>query len=102
MNNEDWIELNTIESVAMAKGDGWEIEFRSHEAYKWSNWTGNSWDSGWKFRGRPARPKTKTVKLLAYLDLQGEFRRVNEKSFTNSNWIRVTSEDKEIEVPDEN
>jgi hypothetical protein len=55
----EWTELKDLQAVAKAQADGWEIELR--HAYGWHIWEGETWKAGWKFRGRPAQLKTRTV-----------------------------------------
>ena len=95
----EWKDLPTFQDVAEAQAQGWEVQTDAGTT-TFAEWLGETWYTRWKYRARPPQPKMKKVNLAAYLDLQGEFRRVNEASFANSNWTRVPSEDKEIEVPE--
>jgi hypothetical protein len=59
MMRTEWIELKSIEDVARAKMEGWEIEHLYMGS--WIRWMGREWLSGNKYRGRPKQPKKVTV-----------------------------------------
>ena len=65
MNNE-WIELNDMQAVALAKAEGWEIQCSCSEESVWNAWFGNIWFSEYKYRGRPPQPKKRIVKSLCW------------------------------------
>lgn len=56
----NWIDLDTLQDLARVQSQGWEIELCS-ESFDWRPWGGTAWNSEWQFRGRPAKPKMKTV-----------------------------------------
>jgi hypothetical protein len=58
-NNENWHELPTLQSVARAQAEGWEIEESVNTG--WRPWVGDLWRQWSNYRGRPAQPKTRTV-----------------------------------------
>ena len=58
----EWIELKTLQDVAKAQADGWEIEIDQGDG--WERWAETIWSDDWEFRARPAQPKTKIVKSL--------------------------------------
>jgi hypothetical protein len=58
--NEEWIELDDIEALAIAQGKGWEIEIYLPSIEKWEKWTGITWAVYRNYRGRSA-PKKVTV-----------------------------------------
>ena len=62
MSCNEWIGLPTIEDVARAKVEWWEIEMR-HSAREWEPWHRASWQVDIAYRGRPAQPKTKTIHM---------------------------------------
>ena len=67
MTTENWIDLPTLQDVAKAKADEWEITYCHEQSDEWDEWNGSWWDDDYVFRGRPRQPKMKEVKLLAYL-----------------------------------
>jgi len=69
--NTQWTNLIGIASVACAKANEWEIEFRAHETYDWRPWKGKVWDDSWLFQGRPKKPKMINVTILVYLSPTG-------------------------------
>lgn len=95
----EWKDLLTMQDVACAQADGWEIQFFTSNV--WCSWNMNVWFDTTPFRGRSIKPKMKNVKMLCYLDTV-----INQLIWSSSDpisgWIRVPSEDKEIEVPDDN
>jgi hypothetical protein len=95
MSNE-WIDLRTIEDVARAKVEGWDIEARTFYD-GWVVWLGGDWSKSAKYRGRPAQPKTYKVKLLGVFT-GNVLAWYSESASFPANWKRVPSEDKEIEV----
>lgn len=98
MSNE-WKPLPTMEDVAKAKADGWDI-YHCDASGAWFKWMGFAWQSDWEFRGRKPLPAMKKVKLEAWLDSRPELRLIQEGFIPlSTGWIRVPSEDKMIEVP---
>jgi len=99
----EWIELSDLQAVALAQKEYWEIEYYRRMFDKedgWWAWGGVIWSENIKYRGRPAQPKMKKVKMLCYtneitIDWKNESLEVDEDL-----WIRVPSQDIEIEVPD--
>ena len=63
--NKEWQDLPNLFDVCTAQADGWEIIVSTGED-AWCPWGGTSWFAGITYRGRPKRPKTKTVKFLCY------------------------------------
>ena len=65
MTTENWIDLPTLQDLAKAQADGWEIEFKTiYEG--WAVWEQATWNGGITYRGRPRQPKMKEVKMLCY------------------------------------
>jgi len=91
MTTENWIDLPTLQDVAKAQAENWEIEYRCGDGF--ATWSGMAWQKSFTFRGRPRQPKMKEVKILSWIDPQGEFRRGLEgsnicKSAASGFWIR--------------
>jgi len=100
MTNE-WIDLPDLKAVSKAQADGWEIEhyrrmFDSSDG--WYNWPGTQWNEIAHYRGRPAQPKMKKVKMLCYL-ITGSLEWLIEGKSVDMRWIRVPAQDIEIEIP---
>ena len=85
----------------MRDSEGWEIEWRDPLNYPhWELWDGKGWSVRWQFRGRPRQPAMKKVKILAYMHIGiGDIIFRFETEEISNRWIRIPSEDKEIEVP---
>jgi hypothetical protein len=96
----EWKDLPTMQDVACAQADGWEIEWSSL-GEEWSNWPSGAWYSNTLFRGRPRQPKMKKVKMLCWYQ-KGYLLSWAEEGVAREGdgYIRVPSEDKEIEVPE--
>jgi hypothetical protein len=93
----EWIELNSIEDVARAKVERWDIESSEGGAYR--PWDGCGWHCNITYRGRPKQPNTVTVKLLGWFD--GSALAWRDERYPppyDWGWLRVPSEDKTIEV----
>lgn len=101
MTTETWIDLPTLQDVAKAQYDGWEIVWQEKSSFDESDplhpWDGSGWSQYWRFRGRHRQPKMKKVKLLGWFD--GEELRLAHEALQHD-WVRVPSEDKEIEIPE--
>ena len=100
MSNE-WRELKTLQDVAAAQAAGDEVEYLMGNS--WQLWGGSFWSSLGAFRARPRQPKMKKVKLLCWLNPDTGilfWRKENHATMADSHWLRVPSEDKEIEVPE--
>ena len=78
-----------------------EIEFLTIHGWSewWSELSGSMWDKRIQYRARPAQPKMKKLRMLCYTYLIYLIWR-SEVWLVPGNWIRVPSEDKEIEVPE--
>jgi len=65
MTTQDWKNLTTLQAVAKAQADGWEIEIQADPGndkfYPWKRWNEVGWHSRALYRGRPKQPKTRTV-----------------------------------------
>lgn len=96
MSANEWRDLPTMADVAAAKAAGDEIQVH-HIGSVWNSWKGVSWANDWIFRARPAQPKMKKVKLLAWLDADQLFW-LRETSTSKFPAVRVPAEDKIIEV----
>lgn len=96
MNNE-WRDLPTLADVAAAQAAGDDIEVLTDSGVVWCEWNYVEWEKKWKFRARPAQPKMKKVKLLAWLDADQLFW-LRETSTSKFPAVRVPAEDKIIEV----
>ena len=97
----EWKEITDPEELFRLKREGWEIEVQIDEGPHWAGWKGLAWMNYMKYRARPCRPKMKKVKYLCYGDDFCLTWRKHEVPMEGA-WIRVPSEDKEIEVPDDN
>ena len=95
MTNE-WTDLPTLQDVAKAQADGWEIECTGETL--WIPWDGTVWRNFMKYRARPRQPKLRKVKMLAYLDTNAELRWRGDPA-ASAQWIRIPAQDIEIEVP---
>lgn len=93
----EWRDLPTFEDVADAKRAGDEIELLG--GIGWRKWRGSMWDRNVQYRARPAQPKMKKVRMLAYTDCQALMWRGEDVQLPSC-WVRVPAEDKEIEVPE--
>ena len=96
--NKEWTDLKDLNDVAIAQKSGWEIEIDATGDNDWVAWGGTAWMNHQKYRGRPAQPKVKKVKLEAWLDSLKELRWFAGPIPFLTSWTRVPSEDKEIEV----
>jgi hypothetical protein len=91
----EWTELNTLQDVAKAQADGWEIEYASVEN-EWLAWGGGAWMNGILYRGRPKQPKTRTVTSECWRHMRdGEVRWRDPESDWNfvSDWKRFPAGD---------
>lgn len=77
--HDTWLDLPEMEDVARAKVEGWEIEYRTHDAFMWCEWERKGWRDNNMYRGRPKQPKTKAITLRKAL-------------MTNSSGVYYTSE----------
>ena len=98
----EWQDLPNRYDVYTAQADNWEIQSHGGSGF-WIPWNGDSWNVEWYFRGRPKQPKTKTVKLVAYIMANGIFRWVEEGSMAHKDVVatklrRAPSEDKTVKV----
>ena len=97
MSNEEWHDLPTMQDVARAQYEGWEIEVFSEFYKTWVPWNGENWSVGATYHGRPKQPKKRKIKLLAWYN--GSLNWYSEDDVLPSDdWYRVPSEDKTVEV----
>ena len=98
----EWTDLPTLQDVAKAQADGWEIEVMTWK--DWCSWVAGSWDKNWKFRARPPKPKAKMTKFLGWMSEGGLLVEIDEAMCTSSrveHYRRVPSRDFEAEVLEE-
>ena len=99
----EWKDLPTLQDVACAQADGWEIEVQvdaGNDKYcPWKPWKQETWSFTYLFRARPRQPKTKKVKYECY-DINGILSWLQQGRSTMIEWIRQPHLDLEGEVPD--
>ena len=99
----EWKPLLTMQDVAKAQADGWEIQIQTdagNDKYcPFKAWDGRHWNTGYLFRGRPRQPAMKKVKSLCWRFTDGDLTWRIEGMVLAYPWVRVPSEDKEFEVP---
>lgn len=96
----EWTDLPTLQDVAKAQADGLEIEHYNPFGDCWDVWPQRGWSIKGKYRARPRQPKMKKVKMLCWftgveLSWTKEGWRMTGKS-----WIRIPTQDIEIEIPE--
>ena len=96
--NENWIDLNDLQAVAIAQSEGWEIECHGTSG-SWCSWNSISWHTDLQYRGRPRQPKTREVKMECFL-IDGELHWRDEKLSVLEHWIRQPHRDIVVEVPE--
>ena len=96
----EWTELNTLQDVAKAQADGWEIEYRHMAKEGWNPWSKTWWQEDSFYRVRPRQPKMETVKMECWIDDSGELRWVREWWSPKHDWIRTPALDIKIEIPE--
>lgn len=94
---DNWKEITDPEELFKLKREGWEIEYCSYG--KWLPWLGRDWYFDVAYRARPAQPKMKKVKMLAWFDGDQLFW-LAETAAPKWPSQRIRCEDKEIEVPE--
>ena len=57
----EWKDLTTLQEVAQAQADGWEIEICSDDVDEWVPWIGKAWCEWKQYRGLPKQPRMKKV-----------------------------------------
>jgi hypothetical protein len=97
MNNE-WIELNSIEDVARAKVEGWDIEVQTdagNDKYcPWKLWGGAHWFQGHLYRGRP---RQQPVVYECY-DIDGKLYWFKPPINMPASWTHIPQFDKIVEA----
>ena len=96
----EWIELKDLQAVALANAEGFEIQVNVVRWGDWEPWQGTEWNSRNEYRARPRQPKMKKVNILCLFNPTTGILFWRDENFTSTDnhWIRVPSEDKEIEV----
>jgi hypothetical protein len=92
----EWIELDTLLDVARVQSQGWEIEVLMGDG-SWEKWNGRYWGHHQQYRGRPAQPKMKKMKMLCWTD--GEDLYWKPENHPVMHWQRFPTGDIEGEVP---
>jgi hypothetical protein len=97
----EWKDLPTMQDVACAQADDWDIQWATRGDQVWAVWLGELWASKYIFRGRPRQPKMKKVKILSYMHIGcGDIIFRFEAEEVANHWIRIPSEDKIVEIPE--
>ena len=97
MTTENWIGLPTMQDVAKAQANGWEIEYRCGAQY--ATWGGITWQKTFVFRGRPRQPKMKEVKMLCWF-ANGVLYWYSADESPREHWIRQPHLDMVAQVPE--
>lgn len=73
--SQEWIDLPTMQDVAKAQADRWEIEVLSYTSLNWVKWSEQVWDATRKYRARPRQPEKKRIVLRRALmtDAVGQY-----------------------------
>ena len=100
MTTENWIDLPTMQNVAKAKADEWEVTYCHELSDKWDEWKGSWWDDNYTFRGRPRQPVMKEVKLECWL-VSGRIEFLQEQTYKSGpSWKRQPHLDMVANVPE--
>lgn len=95
----EWTDLPTLQDVAKAQADGWEIEYKDISEY-WLSWSQLVWSINGKYRGRPRQPVMRKVKMLCWV-IGDHLEWFQEGSSRPGHaWIRIPAQDIEIEIPE--
>lgn len=97
----EWTYISRLEDINHALKEDFEIEV-SYGLSTFVPWDKNLWSANYKYRARPRQPKMKKVKMLCYFDTVIDQLVWSSAEAISGDWIRVPSEDKEIEVQDDN
>ena len=105
MMTTEWKDLPTLQDIAEAQAQGWEIQ-----TYQcgWEPWPETGWGKSSSYRGRPRQPKTKTItlrKALMWLEGNGYYVSEVEVNDTIQNrpyFVRWMGMPYTTEVPDDN
>jgi len=98
MTTENWIDLPTLQDVAKAQADGWEIEFKTIYG-GWAVWEQATWNGGIPYRGRPHQQKMKEVKMECWLCATHLSWRTENASILRD-WVRQPHLDLIVKVPE--
>ena len=99
MTTENWIGLPTMQNVAKAQTDGWEVAYRHKQSDEWDEWNGCWWDDDYVFRGRPLQQKMKEVKMLCWF-ANGVLFWHSADEPPREHWIRQLHLDMVAQVPE--
>lgn len=61
--NTEWQNLRTLQAVAKAHADKWEIQRYSKDAAQWLAWGGEIWYKDASYRGRSRFAQSKPLKF---------------------------------------
>ena len=95
----EYIDLPTLQDVAKAHAEGWEIEFANSSSQIFSTWSGLAWHADRQFRGRPRQPKMKEVKMECFV-IDRRIGVAQRKLSVLSLWIRQPHLDLIAKVPE--
>ena len=102
-NGTGWTPLSTLQDVAKAQAECWEIEIQTdpgNDKYcPWKFWEQQHWHRGHLYRGRPRQPKMKEIKMECLL-IDGELHWRNENMSVLQSWIRQPHLDLIAKVPE--
>lgn len=88
--------IESMIEVLQAFQAGKKIEYLSNAECVWAPCSGDPLFNFGNIKYRIAPEPKKKVKLVAFIDLQGQLRWIREEQFPNCDLVRVPSEDKEI------
>ena len=95
----EWKDLHSLQDVAKAQSDGWEIQrLNTVKPDLWAQWSGSTWCSSDCFRGRHRQPEMKEVKMICWM-INGMLYWYVEESTEYDHWIRQPHLDMIAKVP---
>ena len=97
MTPQDWKDLVTMQEVAQAQSDGWEIEICADDIDGWLPWIGKAWCEWKLYCGRPKQPKTCTVTSECWWHKRTEKLTwgnwIDKKQYLTEDWQRFPAGD---------
>jgi hypothetical protein len=94
-----WKDLPTLQDVAKAHADGWEIECYGTSG-SWCSWNKVSWHTDLQYRGRPRQPVMKEVKMLCFVcTASRSLAWCDEAEMVPTYWVRQPHLDMIAKVP---
>jgi hypothetical protein len=94
MTFENWTDLKSLQTVADAQSEKWEVQIKDWASGLWIPWGGGSWINNQQYRGRPRQRAV----VYSCFDVDGQLMWFHPMRVIHPEWTRLPQFDKIVEA----